>query len=432
MNLVCVALLSLCGWPAADDPAGLVTRLSSPKPAEREEAAGLLEERGRPALAVLYKARDTTNPEQRRRVDLLIDLIERQRLLHATKVTLDFDDRPLSEVVDAIRQRTGFPLSLETDAARKAKKVTLRAPEPQPFWTVLTRLHEAGGVRPNPGQMWPPPSSLSLVVDDGPPPPSDQAGPFRVNVVRISRHGEVVPARPPGKPLTRVLSSATLQVFAEPGLAIDANGPLVLTEAIDERGRDLRPDQQPPAPPRQAMPQRFDEAHLSLLSYQVPLRLPDEPGGRIKKLKGYAPITAVVQNEALIVATLAEAPGKPLSGGGVTLTVNRVERQAAFSTIDLSLRGVMAEPGFTPFPQSAPVGDYRPPFRLENHIRVVDDHGQPIPWSLNTQQIGLGGDMVVRLYVPAGQGRAPARVQYHDVVGVATEVAFEFDGLPLP
>ena len=109
MMLASLVVVTLCTWTTDPDPAVLVARLSSPSNAEREAAAGSLEELGRPALPALYRARDTAHGNLAQAIDRLTDLIERQRLLRATKVKLDFEERPLVEVVASLRDRTGFP-----------------------------------------------------------------------------------------------------------------------------------------------------------------------------------------------------------------------------------------------------------------------------------------------------------------------------------
>jgi hypothetical protein len=436
MTLASLALLAVCGLTPGDDPADLVARLGSPQAAEREEAAGALEELGRPALPALYKARDGKDADLSRRADLLIDLIERQRLMRATRVKLDFADRPLSEAVEAVRERTGFPVVLEADAARRDRRVSVEAPEPVPFWEAIDRLGAAGGVRHNPGQSIAPeprPLTLPLVADDGPPPPASYAGPFRVNVVRISRQREVVPARPPAEARVRDQLSVDLQVFAEPGLTLEPNGPLVLDAVSDDLGQDLRPGPGDGPPQRVPTPPRFQEGLVSLVHYHVPLRPPDRTGRRVARLKGYAPVTVAARTEPVVVVPLRGAEGKPFSGGDVTLTVAGVERQGDSTTIILKIRGIPDEPPFAPGTRLVPPGNYRPRFRIEDRVRVVDDRGQACRWwSPAPPRGGPDGEQEVRLNVAGGRARTPAELRYHDVVAAATEVAFEFADLPLP
>ena len=436
MMWIPLALLTLTGWAADPDPTALVARLSSPVPAEREEAAGVLEELGRPALPVLYKARETASGDLGRRVALLIDLIERQRLLRATRVVLDFDARPLSEVVAALGARSGFPLVLEAAGARRDRKLTLRAAQPVPFWEALDRLAAAGGVRLNPGV----PSSpahrsrtLPLVVDDGPAMPSDHAGPFRVNVVRVGRHREVVPARPPAKPRVRDRFSAVLQVCAEPGLAINPNGPLVLEVATDDRGHDLRAESHLGPHPQPPWPLQFDEAYLGLLQYDVPLRLPVAPGQRITRLKGYIPVTVLARPGGPVEVPLSGPAGKWYSGNGVALAVTRIERDGETTRIELAFRIDRPEPSITPGSPPAPLGEFRPPYRLDDHLRVLDDQGRTC-WCSSGQQGGSPYGIQRASLTFTGQGGVgpPVRLLYHEVVGVATEVVFEFSDLPLP
>ena len=434
MMLARLALLTLCGWNVDPDPVALLARLSSSIPAERDEAAGALEDLGRPALPALYKARDTAHGDHARRVGELINQIERRRLLRATQVRLDFDDRPLVEVVEAIRARSGFPLVLDADDAHKNRRINLRAPEPVAFWEALDRLAVAGGVRHRTATPFAPPPrplTIALIADDGPPFPTDHAGPFRVILARISRHRTVIPARPPSPAAVRESFTAVLHVFAEPGLAINGNGPPVLEAATDDRGQDLRADSAP-ARVYQPWPPRFDEEHAGTYQVSILLRLPATPGRRIRRLKGFVPITVVAQTGGPLVVPVTGSNGTWFSGYGVELTVKRLQRAEDTTTITLAFRGELPGPQVAPGTPPAPPGDFEPPFRFEDHIRILDEHDRPCGWWPGQQHREPGSDLEVPLVVSSRSVGPPARVLYHDLVGAATEVVFEFTDQPLP
>jgi hypothetical protein len=432
-----VILLALCGFADDRDPAALMQALASTRDAEREEAAGVLEEMGRPALPALYAVRDTTDPDLRRRVALLIDLIERQRLLRATKVKLDFHDRPLADVVAAIKEQTGFPLVLEPpdDPSVRARRISLEAPQPVPFWQALDRLHAAGKVRHDPGVHFNPlhrAPVIRLIDDAGPPMPSDQVGPFRINLVRLHRDRQVKLLRPPAQPAILEEFEAELQVFAEPGLIINGNGLLILEAAIDDRGQDLRPESGASPVLGRPGPPHFDYGHASILSYHIPLRLPKTPGRRVERLKGYIPLTVMARTSCPIVVPIAGSVGKPFASGGITLIISDVQRQGETTTIGLEVRGEQFDPQSSPDLRPARLGDFRPPYRLEDHVQLLDAQGRVCTWNAGSQPAGPNGELVFLINLNGGPAEPPAELRYHGIVGAAAEIVFEFRDLPMP
>ncbi len=53
-------------------------------------------------------------------------------------------------------------------------------------------------------------------------------------------------------------------------------------------------------------------------------------------------------------------------------------------------------------------------------------------WNAGSQQNLAGGGLEVMVTVHGGRGGPPARLLYHNVVGTALELIFEFTDLPLP
>ena len=85
-------------------------RLGAAKYADREPAGQALVAIGRAALPALGKARESRDPEVRRRAEILADQIEAAGALDATRVRLDLRDRPLAEAADAVARGSGQSL----------------------------------------------------------------------------------------------------------------------------------------------------------------------------------------------------------------------------------------------------------------------------------------------------------------------------------
>ena len=103
----------------ADDPSDAVTligRLGAESFDDRVAAYKALERLGGEALPALRAAADTSDMRVRSRVRALIESIGRQveadRFARPTMIRLDFRNRPLGEVVDALNDRYDLGLSL--------------------------------------------------------------------------------------------------------------------------------------------------------------------------------------------------------------------------------------------------------------------------------------------------------------------------------
>lgn len=108
---------------------------------------------------------------------------------------------------------------------------------------MVDRLGEVGGVRHNLGvpiQRERRAPLIFLIRDNGPTAPASYAGPFRVNLIGLSRHHVLTPSGAPAELKVSDKFSALIQVFGEPGLMLGGNGPLVIEETRDDQGHDLR------------------------------------------------------------------------------------------------------------------------------------------------------------------------------------------------
>ena len=97
------------------DPGDLVSRLGAGRYAEREAASRPWSDLGRPALPALRAARDSHDPEIRNRASGLLQKIEGSLLTQPTRVRLDFEHAPLTDVVRSLSQQAGFKVALYPD-----------------------------------------------------------------------------------------------------------------------------------------------------------------------------------------------------------------------------------------------------------------------------------------------------------------------------
>jgi hypothetical protein len=440
MTYILHMLLVLGGIAQAElAPQDLVAKLGSSQFAEYTEAALSLRHLGAEALPALRAARRSKDPPTRRRATMLIDAFERNQLTRPTRIRLDFRDRSLAEVVTAVREQSGFPLVLEPrgDQAWNTRRITLQAAEPVAFWEALERLGRAGGVRHNPGLPFEPTRRtprLPIVSSDDLPIPTSCAGPYRVCLIGLSRDREVTPSRTSAKSKVREQFTALIQMFAEPGLVIDRHGPPQVIEALDDRGRDLRCASRDD--PVKWMPhgRRFDHGDLGILSYQVPLELPDDSARSLERLRGSLPITVKARTENELVIALADSPGRTFSGNGVTLSVSKIEPTEQGTAIHLSFQQD-EQPDDAPLQAALDKNGPGPPlpFLIQDHVQLRDALGR-ICWCNATQsQTDPSARTELILTVSSGGDVGPpTELRYFGVVGAATEVSFTFRDVPLP
>ena len=185
------------GSVPTDSPSGSRRRGPSRSPARRRVPA-------------LRAAGVSENPRIRARVASSREALERRaetdRVTHPTFVRLDFNDRRLSEVIDALNGRQGFSLAVQLGPlpsrtmiglppvakAREdevqARRVTVEADRELPFWEAVDRLVAAGHLTPELDPQSPfglSNAPFRLFDDPGGPSVRSDVGPFRVRVTGL-------------------------------------------------------------------------------------------------------------------------------------------------------------------------------------------------------------------------------------------------------
>jgi hypothetical protein len=493
-----VCVLAIGGLLAAadePDPAEWVRRLGSERFAERVEAAKALERLGPAALPALRAAKDSENPKVRARVAALLETIDRgddvDRLTRPTLIKLDFRDRPLPEVVDALNARHNLGLTFQfgplpprgtimagTSLTQKAKeaevrsrRVTLEADRALPFWEAVDRLCEVGHLQHDlhpQGRFGLAKGKFLLFAGLGGTSISSDSGPLRVRIFGLhstfqrdfaeaAKPGGGRPQSPAPPRGDRDLA-IRMAVIPEPGRVVRQVGAPTFVEAVDDRGRSLLP------------PDGNVASDYALrATYQVPslngnsgfelsawLRLPDQAGRSIRRLRGSIPVAIVAYSSHPIVIPLEGAAGKSFRNEEVTVSVLEVDKN--------DNAGVTVEVEVTPNRPAPAESDFRtrsgPPDlvtlrmghgEVVNRLELLDAEGRELDLSWNQ---GHGRDWMANqrrarltpttLYEdappdPGGQFQpriakkpVPVELRYYGFVQTLSELRFDFHDIPLP
>jgi hypothetical protein len=451
-NLVMLAVL---GQALPTNPTDLVARLGSARYAEREAAAEALERLGRQALPALRAAHDARDAEVRSRASALITRVENALLTRPTLVALDFDDRPLKEVVREVGERSGIELALtpEGNAVFEGRRVTLREPAPLPFWKAIDRICDVGQVQysfMNLHQTGREPSFNLTAYGQRPAGPSWDTGPFRVILIGVHYQRDVLFGGRPANPIRRpglpppppvpapegpqrpaVVSEqfyAQLQVVAEPRLSLSQVGPPRIVEAVDDRDQTLLiPSSGSPVVQRSAG--YFGLGGSPALQMIAPLKRPEQPGKAIKKLRGTIPVIVSTRKPDPLVVPLAGAAGKTFQNDDVVIAVQEVQADpnAHQASIVLSVRPGKETGGIAPV---GPNGEFIPhrPDMNQLQIVVADAQGRTMSWFPSNYD-AEGSRVTLSLRNPAAP---PAELRYHAIARAEAEVDFQFTDVPLP
>ena len=446
--------------PPSSDVTSLINQLGSGRFVERQSAANSLERYGKQALPALKTARNSKDPEVRTRALSLITKIEGALLTQPSLVRLDYQDRPLVEVIEHVGNQAGVRLVLYPEQAPgiEEKRITLREAPPLPFWKALDRLCDTAqlqynfvGIHSN-GNSREPVFPLFLNGNRPTGPMSDD-GPFRVSLISLHyerdvsftagnanqaipriRNDQARAVAPPADARPQYALNeqffAQLQVAAEPRLSVSQSAPIRILEAIDDQGQSLLP-----AEARDNVIQRysgfFGLSPAATIHVQATLQRPENPGRSIRRLRGVLPVVVASRRPDPLVIPLQNATGKSYSNEEVSLTVLDVKMNpnSRQTSIELSLRSSVSR-------VSGPTGVENPGDELitqrmpsnQQQIEVLDSQGRSIPWYHSND--AEGAKMTLTL-IPHEQG-APSEIRYFSMSKAATEVHFVFENIPLP
>jgi hypothetical protein len=445
--------------PDADE---LIPRLGAGRYADREAASVALERVGRPALPALRAARESNDPEIRNRASGLLHKIEGTLITQPTRVRLDFQHAPLTDVVRSLSQQAGFKVALypENLAKWKYAKVTLREPEPVPFWKAIDLVCDAAQIQHNPqlhGIAGPREPTFALT--DGTVrsvTPNFDHGPFRVSLLGIHYQRDLNYAGsglggaggfgpPPGiprpapspsrnrgriNPVTSVQFTASLMVAAEPRLCISQSGALQVTEAVDDLGNTLTA-QAGGGPVVNRFAGYFGVMNGSVLQLQAQLHRPAAPGQTIKKLRGTVPLSISSRRPDPLVVPLNQAVGKRFANPDVELTVHNLRPMpnGPQMLLELTVKG-NDRAGAQENADADAFGDV---YRVETHrlqLEIIDSRGLLVPWFPSGLDSDTSRLTLTLTNLPAGGSIKELR--YYTLTRASVNLPFEFSDIPMP
>jgi hypothetical protein len=452
------------------EPSGLVMRLGARRYAEREAASRALEGIGGPALDALRAARGSRDAEIRNRAAGLVQKIEGALLTQPTRLRLDLERAPLTDVVRSLSRQAGFKIVLYPDSLPKWRytKVTLREPEPVPFWKAIDRLCDAAAVQPYPqlhGIAGPREPTFALT--DGTsraPTPNYDHGPFRVSLLGVHYQRDVTFSAPPAagaagfvppnreprsarqlrpsggsrpapaparlNPVISEQFTAHLLVAAEPRLCISQTGALQLLEAVDDRGHSLIA-QDGGGPVANRFAGYFGVMSGPVIQLQVQFQRPENPGRTIKKLRGVIPVSVCSRSPEPLVVPLDQGAGKRFANDDVEVTLQGIRKTTnpPQTFLELSVKS-NDRPGAADNGDADAFGDV---YRADTHrqqLEILDARGRPVTWFPSGVDSETSRLTLTLMNLPANA--ALKELRYYTLTRATLDLPFEFTDIPMP
>ncbi len=487
-NLIVLALLGQPPEPSRD-AAALVEKLNSAAAAERE-ASKSLESLGSKASPALRAASKSKDPEVRKRARALINKIEGNVLIQESSIRLDFQDATLDEIVKSLGKQAGFEVGLAQQGPQLgARRVTLREPQPVPFWKAIDRLCEVGQLTRQYQGMAPrgPGVSQPRLVLSYQPEPSTQPGynhgPFHFDVVSLFYQSQVSfnrparmrapqrivqgpdgvarkvaapPADPPAAgapgpgeaknagsaPVRIVQFRVQFQVVPEPRMSISQTGPLQLLEAVDELGQSLLPPARDDGrAPGATVMMGGSMPGGTAANLIAQLHRPESPGKLIKTLRGTVEVSVSSPRPNPLVISVEGAAGKTFQDDDRRVVVNSIDRgplrmQEVFElTIDDLDDLFPAEPvdgqGFGGRPLTIRRGFVRPFGNDPSQwpIQILTSTGQSIFYQTSVDRDSRRVSLRLNQMPQMGEIK---EIRISSIIRASATIPFEFHDLPMP
>jgi hypothetical protein len=419
---------------AADKPAPapsvprLIEQLADPDFQKRDQASRLLEGLGPDVLPQLRPARDTADPEVRRRLDELIARFETALTLAPKRVTLDVRDKPVRQVFQEVTRQTGYKIEFWT--AHEQQPYTFKF-DHVPFWEALDQICHASGLVHQPGYA---DDAVHLQETDKYVPFVCYDGAFRLVAHGFQQNRSIdfttLPKAPGGLSRTDSLTF-TFDICSEPKLPLLGVGEARLEAAYDDQHNSMLPPRggADGVGPAGRVITRYGNGYRSFQQQlSVALARPSEKATAVKLIKGTLPLTLLVSEKPEVVTDhLMEAKGKKFSAGGASFAVEEVAPAAA--------NQYQVRMSITDETRDAADNDYTWLNSLYNRIEVLDEKGTKYqPFGSNWMNTSPRQVQIQFTYGPPGNQKLgpPAKLVYRSWSTTQTQVTFAFKDLPLP
>jgi hypothetical protein len=315
------------GGPAAPVPLErLIGQLGSSDYRLRQSAARAIEARGADALPALRQAASAADAEVRRRITTLVQSIERAALVAPRRVTLRLENRPVKQVVADLARASGYKLELNAGADVEKMRLSLRA-DNLTFWEALDRVALPAGLA---FAGLDPENTLTLQRSETFDAFVSYHGAFRLaaqNIAQLKTRNLALRRNPAGaEPNGTEELTLNLVVMGEPRLPMLAVGTGRLTEAVDDRGQELTPPDEPPEErPANSTELQAGPSRIFFQTTQVSLGRPSGEARTLKRVRGTVPVLLLAtQRPAATIQPILKARKRSVTAGDIELEVDEV------------------------------------------------------------------------------------------------------------
>jgi hypothetical protein len=214
-----------------------------------------------------------------------------------------------------------------------------------------------------------------------------------------------------------------------------------LQEAVDDKGQSLLPRPNSPNMVRHMAYANYGyNAGGQMLQLSGNLKLPDQPGRSIARLRGLVPLSIAARKSDPLIIPLGDAKGKTFVAGDTSVVIHDVTKPnngngGGFNNpmqgtlLDLTIRFPTQTPGGNGFGVN---GFGAPGVNPQNQIEVVDDKDRLVFWNQQSTNIQPGQMRLTLNLMNHGNAGPPARLRFYDLARAKTEASFEFHDVPLP
>jgi hypothetical protein len=428
--------------PPDDDASALVNRLVTGTVAEREEAVRELETMGRAALPALVTAIKSAGAEGRARILPVWERIQKPAMIRPTLVKIDGDGRPIADLIQSIRDQSGF--YVESSQQRPSDLIKGRGPMPIPFWEAADQLGLKGAhfdIHNPSGSHFP---TLNF-ADSFDPGPTMISGPFLIKLRGLHDHRDrrlidgpwlIVDEINQKIPIARGTKPSESRFFVgfslmvEPRMWFTQEGPARAIEAIDNLGQSL------------VLPgSTHVEADHSLFyngggitqgDVQLDLAMPKKPGRSITRLRGVVPVALQVRwpVPSLEIA-LEGSQGKTFDQDDVSFTVRDFDADDQGSRLSLDVRLKLDKLELPPGHDNELVNS-RIRCLTSHQVEIVDADGNVLDESGSGS---WGPDGTGQIHFASRPDKTKGRAtqfRYYRMLRAFTDVAFDFRAIPMP
>jgi len=398
----------------------LIAQLSDRSFRVREAAGRALEARGEESLPLLRKAAAGADPENRRRVEVLTQRIERSVLLAPKYISLVCKNTPICDVLADLSKQTGYQIQWQSN---DSVRVTLNLPHAT-YWEVMDRLMLDVGCTMNIDEQH---GVVFLAQQDTYSPYCFHSGPFRVMALNFSYNRYVnlmnVPRNGIDPNQQNDNLSFAFMVSSEPKVPLAGIGEPRLTKAEDENGQSLLARNNNEYAVRLYENGTFRRFELQA---QAVMHKANKDATKARLIRGKLPVLLLASQKPEVtiekIATLKKK--QTVTGTTVELEVEDVQEQNKTYAMTVTIKRL----GRNPDPDPNWINN------VWQRLELLDAKGRKYQSQI-TNFINNSATMIQAnfQFMPGTGEIGPAvKLVFNQWVTIPHEVEFEFRDVPLP